>query len=159
MVSARQTKDKEARAVFETKTFRVSKKNRCLKFKQSVYCSQNCKTHPYGVMRLQVSIEFGKRKGSNPNSIKAWERIDATRPGEWLESSIDITRVLREKKKSRMVWWIIYFFQSKYNKTLETNPNCVRSKAGLSSRCASCNWWCSTSQMPSQKKARKNSTT
>jgi len=106
MISARQTKDKQALAIFETKTFRVSKKNRCLKFKQTVYCKQNCDMHPYGVMMLRVSIEFGKnRQKSTGSSIKAWERIDATQSGEWLDSSIDITKVLREKKK-RMVSFI-----------------------------------------------------
>ena len=57
MVSARQTKDKDkAKALFETKSFRFKPTKRCLKFKQAMYCENNCKPNPYGAMALRGKL-------------------------------------------------------------------------------------------------------
>jgi len=108
MVSARQTKDKDkAKALFETKSFRFKPTKRCLKFKQAMYCENNCKPNPYGAMALRVFVEvlnWGKKKdGTNGAPIKIWERIDSRKNGQWLESEIDIQKSLKDKKKRAKV--------------------------------------------------------
>ena len=117
MLRAQQTtKDDKTKANFESKTFKLNpKRNPCLNFKQTMYCSKNCGAHGTGAMSLEVIISTGKRKGGS--SISGWKRIDSTQPGEWLQSSVDIVKLLKEAKKKVVSFFIFihHFFKRERN--------------------------------------------
>ena len=56
-----------------------------------------------------VFADTKKKNGSPINRIKVWERIDATKNGEWLESLIDFQTTLKNKKK-RAVSFTVYIY-------------------------------------------------